>query len=402
MNISFSQFVAAYLAGFISSLTPCVYPLIPITISLFGINSDTSRLRAFSLSATYVLGICLSYCTLGIISAKLGLVFGSLLANIWFVLGASAFLLLLAAYTLDILKIPFIHTLQTKAGCVKKKGFTGAFIMGALSGVVAAPCVGPALVNILAQAALSKSVYFSALLLFSYSLGLGTLFLLLGTFAGLLERMPRSGNWLFLIKMLIAASLIYLALSFSYPFTKGFFTMFLSIPLSIILISLALAATYFIQATFRHHKVLHKSIGTTCLALAVFFAFNLESSNSEENSVWLRDLDSGLKRAHDTHTLVVIDLFADWCGACKELERLTFSDPRVMSKLKEFTLVRLDFTLENDNNTQFAQKYNVLGLPWILFLNADGNEIKDCKITGFVEPKEILERLEKVKNNNSC
>ena len=140
-----AQLGIVFAAGFLSSLTPCVYPLIPVTLALFGVNADISRTQGFALALCYVLGIATTYTTLGIFCAFTGALFGALLGNMWVVLGMCLLLILLSLYTLDVFVLRLGSKLETKCSKIGGKGFLGAFSMGLVSGVIAAPCIGPVL-----------------------------------------------------------------------------------------------------------------------------------------------------------------------------------------------------------------------------------------------------------------
>ena len=158
------QLGIAYLGGVLTSLTPCVYPLIPITLSLFGVTRDTSWKSGFKLASIYVLGIAITYTVLGLIAGLTGQVFGALLTHPVTLIILSIFFLALAFFTLDLIKLPILSTLQTKAQGVGGSGAKGALLMGLVSGVVAAPCVGPVLALILAVAASTSNVFFLSLI----------------------------------------------------------------------------------------------------------------------------------------------------------------------------------------------------------------------------------------------
>jgi len=193
-------FIFVFVAGFLSSLTPCVYPMIPITIAYIGGKSTESRLKGFVLSVFYVLGLALCYSVLGIFAALTGRVFGQIASNPYSYLVLGNIFLLLGMNMLGVFELPLPSFLMNLSSGKKKEGIIGAFLMGIVLGIVAAPCTGPILALILTFVAAKQNIVFSVATLFVYSIGMGMLFLILGTFSGLMASMPKSGVWLDRVK----------------------------------------------------------------------------------------------------------------------------------------------------------------------------------------------------------
>ncbi|RMG39303.1 MAG: DUF255 domain-containing protein [Candidatus Dadabacteria bacterium] len=394
-NPAVIQILYAFGVGFLSSLTPCVYPMIPITLSIFGARGDVPTRRSFLLSLSYVVGIATTYTILGLVTAKAGMVFGTFLAKPAVVLAIAVFLFLLALHTLGILNIP-LAALQSKAGTVGGKGFGGAFLMGTVSGVVAAPCVGPALVLILVEAARAESTLWGGVLLFSYSIGLGLIFLVLGTFSGLVKKLPGSGNWLLTVKYLIAVAVLVTVFYVLKPLDLTVLEKVSS--LSPVLAGILIVITAFLGfITLRRQAASGQLVTATVLAFISFGVLNHRPSSGELEVTWQPGPDKALQVARSSGKAVMIDLYADWCAACRELDRLTFSDPRVVKTLnKEVVPARLDFTRETEKNEELSDRYNVMGLPCVLFVDPDGEEIPDTRLTGFVTPEKFLQHVAKV------
>ena len=204
----FSQLSLALGAGILSCLTPCVYPLIPITVATFSDQGRTSRLRSAALAGLYMLGLVVTYTTLGIAAGAGGLTFGFILSNPAALLFISAILALLALHSLGIWEMSLFSVLQIRAGRIASSGAGGIFVTGALSGLVAAPCIGPVLAVVLSAAAATQSVTHATSLLFAYSLGLGLPVFLLAFFSELLGRLPRSGAWMRSVHFMTASALV--------------------------------------------------------------------------------------------------------------------------------------------------------------------------------------------------
>jgi thiol:disulfide interchange protein DsbD len=192
---------AAFAGGFLTSLTPCVYPLIPITVSLFGARGEgVPRARAVALAGAYVAGIAAMYAALGTASALLGRAFGTFMANPWVIVPIALLFAAMAASMFGAFALQLPPTLQERLTRVGGKRFGGAFAMGLVGGVIAAPCTGPVLASILACVATTRSVALGASLLATYALGLGVLVFLSAAIAAFAVALPRSGAWMEVVR----------------------------------------------------------------------------------------------------------------------------------------------------------------------------------------------------------
>ena len=201
-----------FVAGFLSSLTPCVYPLIPITIGVFGARGARTRWEGFGLSAVYVLGIALTYSGLGVSAAWFGSVFGGAMQHPAMMWGLGALFVALGLGSLGVYQVRLPGDLQTRLSQMGGAGWLGSFLMGLVAGVIAAPCVGPIVAGILVVVAKEQSVWLGGGMLFVFALGMGVLFLALGTFSSLLDRLPRSGRWMEGVKTMFGVVFFALAL----------------------------------------------------------------------------------------------------------------------------------------------------------------------------------------------
>ena len=202
-NGSWWVLALVFLAGVVASLSPCVYPLIPITISLFGARAAKSRFQGFLLSLVYVLGITVTYSTLGVLAATSGGLFGNALQSVWVVGTVAVVFVAMGLSMVGVfeIKIPDAVNLRlNRVGGDQGSRFLTAFLMGTVAGIIAAPCVGPPLVAVLAYVATTRSVTTGISLLSVYSVGMGMLFIFLGTFTQYLTRMPKSGGWMEVVK----------------------------------------------------------------------------------------------------------------------------------------------------------------------------------------------------------
>jgi thiol:disulfide interchange protein DsbD len=392
-----ASLLLAFSMGIGTSFTPCVYPLIPITLAVFGAGEETSRARSFFIAASYVLGMSTTYTALGLFAASTGAVFGAFLGSTPVILIIATLLCAMAMLILDIVDIPFLHRIQSQANSLggKKKGALGAYLMGTLSGVVAAPCVGPVLVAILAVAASSENTVWGGVLLLTYSLGLGLLFLVLGTFSGVFHRLPRSGNWMYGVKFVLSSALLFLALYFLQPLLPDAF-----VPVDSIGIRHGILGLFFLSAVlsaflaFRHNHSALKIVASLLVSIVLYDSLLARRPSSTPDSiVWHTSLATATEASLKSNRPIFVDLSADWCAACKELEKLTFPDSRVQNALTDFVPVKIDFTTPDP---EITQRFGVVGLPLLLFLDTNGNEIPDSRLQEFVDANTFLKHLEKV------
>jgi thiol:disulfide interchange protein DsbD len=215
------SYLAAFISGFILSFTPCIYPLIPVTLGYIG-ATDVSRRRAFMLSLAYVLGISATYAFLGLIASLGGKLFGQILINPVFPLIVGSLCIFLGLYSMDVIKINLPSFLSSSKTSIKKRqpNLFFSFVIGVTSGLVIGPCTAPVLSAILVIVAQRQNPFFGTSLLFVFALGLGTLLLLVGTFAGLIKTMPKAGPWMTIIKKLMGVLLILVG---GYFIIKGIF-----------------------------------------------------------------------------------------------------------------------------------------------------------------------------------
>ncbi len=205
----FLGLVISYISGVLTSLSPCVYPLIPIVSGFVGSSciGEKTKKKAFFLSLFYVIGMALVYSILGIFSALTGTLFGKISSNPWVIIGVANLIIFFSLVMLDV--IPFSGIFYDVK--VSKKGFIGSFILGASSSFIISPCTLPVMGVILMYVATKQSPMLGWFLLFSFSIGMGTLLILVGTFSGLLTSLPKPGNWMLIIKKFLGIMMIILA-----------------------------------------------------------------------------------------------------------------------------------------------------------------------------------------------
>jgi thiol:disulfide interchange protein DsbD len=388
--------LTAFAGGLLVCLTPCVYPMIAITVSVFGARSTTSRAQAMALSTAFVLGIAAMFTPLGLMAGLTGSLFGSALSSPWVTGFIALVFLALAASMFGAFEFVLPSGLTNRLAQVGGVGYGGAFLIGLVSGLVAAPCTGPVLTGILLWIGKTRSAGLGALVLFTFSLGLGVPFWLVGTFA---VRLPRGGRWMLWTKSIFGIVLCVLALYFlknSLRPLSALATAGGSLPV----LAFALVAGGLllgsVHLSFDQGKLmgLRKGAGIVAAVLGAFFCVAwLEAPRGQLR--WEHSEDVARQRARAEAKPLLIDFTAEWCGACKELARHTFSHPDVMKEASRFVAVKVDATSDEDASVDaIKSKYAVVGLPTVILLGSDGRE--RARFTEFVPPEQFLAQLHAV------
>lgn len=411
-GVSAGTFLVLFLAGILTSLTPCVYPLIPITVSVFGARKAENRARSMALSATYVMGIAAMYSGLGLFAALSGRAFGTALSSPWVVALLALFLAALAASMFGAFELNVPPAIQAKLHGVKGAGFASAFGMGCVAGLVAAPCTGPVLAGVLAFVATKRSAVLGFWMLFTYALGVGVLFFVIGATS---VKLPRSGAWMDTVKSVLGVALVAAAVALvlpllpqprGLPFTAGVVAAVAGV--------LAFAAVAAGALSLSFHGLLQERLLKAGTLVVLLFAIGLRfgwwgvpeaaKGAAPVEISWLHDEKAALERVRATGKPLLIDFSAAWCAACKELDLHTWIDPMVKQEVAEkFVPLKIDATDETDEVTRLEQKYGIQGLPTVLLV-ACKEPAPACavpqdgpgRVTGFLAPPEMLERLRKV------
>jgi len=388
---------AAFVGGLLVCLTPCVYPMIAITVSVFGARESKSRAEAMGLSTSFVLGIAAMFTPLGLVAGLTGSLFGSALSNPIVVWTISAIFLALAASMFGAFEFVLPSGLTNRLAQVGGIGFGGAFLLGLVSGVIAAPCTGPVLTGILLWIGKSRSAGLGAAVLFAFSIGLGIPFWLVGTFA---VHLPKAGRWMVGVKSFFGIVLATAALYFLKNAVKPLgqlvspATSFAMVCGGLIVAGVALGAIHRSFDEGSKWVSLRKGLGVACSVAGLFLLIGwIEMPRGHLE--WEASEQGARSRATTEARPVLIDFTAEWCGACKELARDTFADPTVMAEASRFVAVKVDATEEDDPKVdQIKNKYNVVGLPTVILIGKNGDERQ--RFTEFVPPAQFLEALRAV------
>jgi thiol:disulfide interchange protein DsbD len=387
-----------FLAGMGASLTPCVFPMIPITMAIIGAKGG-GKARGFALSSMLVLGMAVTYTSLGVLAAKSGAVFGAVAQKPAFLIPMA---LLFAVFSLSLFgafEIALPPSLAMKLqGDGSRKGFGGAFIMGLVLGPLSAPCVGPVIGAVLVGIAQQGDVWLGALQLFVFALGMGVLFLVVGTFSAAL---PKSGDWLTRFKQgmgLVVLGFAVWTVRLVVPEWANF-TMWTVVTL----VGAAIFGAFEVAEGLVGQ--LRKGLAILMLALGILLGLRavetflqvelLPKSGSvavtEAHSGWMeQDLEGALAKAKVERKLVLVDIYADWCAQCKELDEKTWPDAGVKQWMAQNAVaIRIDTDAKRKD---LATTLQIRSYPTVILLDAEGKELR--RILGFQKPATMKAWLE--------
>lgn len=396
-----------FLLGLGLAFTPCVLPMLPLLSAIvIGQNQRPNMWRAFALSFVYVQGMALTYTLLGLVVAAIGLPFQVALQHPYVMIALSIIFVLLALSMFGVFTLQLPSSLQTKLSLLSQQqkagAFGGVFLMGMIAGLVASPCTSAPLSGALLYVAQSGDLFTGAITLYLLALGMGVPLILITLFGN--KILPKSGMWMETVKKLfgfvmLALPVFLISRILPDEWTPRLWAM--------------LGTAFFIWFAFQMPKN-----GTGWVFRILFLVAAMISVKPLQTWVWGEsqapsavenkavshiefkqvkseaELQQAL--AENNKSLVMLDLYADWCVACKEFEKETFSDPSVQKAFGDMLLLQVDMTKNSEENRALMAKYKVLGLPTILFFNQDGKEIEGSRVSGFMPPVEFLQWIQKI------
>ena len=389
-------FLFIFVFGLGLSLTPCIYPVIPITISYFGGQAGGRTSRVLLLAFLYVFGMSITYSVLGTIAAMTGSLFGSALQNPFVVLFIAAILVALALSMFGLWEIRMPMFLARRTGSARQ-GYAGAVIMGLSMGIVAAPCIGPAVLALLTYVGKMGKPILGFFMFFTLAWGIGVPFLVLGTLSGSIKRLPRSGDWMVWVRKIFGFILVAMALYFLRNLLSP---KLITAGYAIIAVAGGIYLGWIDRAigTGRGFRALKRIVGIAAVALGVTLlvvpALRGGAGETPRGIAWLPFDETAVANAARDGKPVVIDFTATWCFYCGELDKKTFSDPEVMRIAKGVVTLRVDLTKSGAAGKKTERDYGVRGLPAIIFIDGGGTEVKGLRVQGFIGAGELRKRLE--------
>ena len=411
--------------GLLLAFTPCIFPMIPILSGIIvGHGHRITTGRALMLSLSYVLASALAYTVFGVLAG----LFGSNLQAMFqdpkvIVMFSTVFVVLaLSMFDLFSLQLPgFIQSRITSLSNRQHGGtLTGAAIMGALSALIVGPCVAAPLAGALIYIGQTGDALLGGLALFSLGLGMGLPLLAIGASAGKL--LPRAGTWMNAVKAVFGVGLLGIAIWLLDRILPPAVTLLLW-ALLFIVPAIYLGALDALPPAASGWRKLWKGLGITMLAYGVLMLIGVASNSTDPlqplrglalggapgmsgplkpnrlefrsvNSV--ADLDKALADTAARGQTAMLDFYADWCVSCKEMERYTFSDPRVIEALAPMVLLKADVTENSDRNAELMKRFNLVGPPATLFFGPDGEERKALRVIGYMEAEQFLDHIHKI------
>jgi thiol:disulfide interchange protein DsbD len=399
------------------AFTPCVFPMYPILSGIvIGQGKTISTSRAFTLSFVYVQGMAITYSLLGLIVASAGVQFQAGLQHPAILIALIVIFVLLAVVMFGAYELQLPSSWQEKLNAMSNKQTSGSYLgvlaMGAISGLVASPCTTAPLTGILLFIAQSGDLVLGFSALYVLSLGMGIPLILFGITGGKL--LPKAGNWMNVVKVTFGFMMLAVAIMFIERLVSHVATDIAWALLGLI------TFTYFYVMNQNSPTTFYKGLRALLIFIGLFvsagYGYQTINSMGQSNTLTqagnknlahpefikvksLEDFNQALAEANTNGQTVMLDLYADWCVACKEFEKYTFPDSQVVEALKGSVLMQIDLTDNTDSDIAFQRHYSVLGLPTILFFDTQGQEISTARVTGFMRAEPFAQHINNLFSN---
>jgi thiol:disulfide interchange protein DsbD len=394
------------------AFTPCVFPMYPILSGIvIGQGKTISTSRAFTLSFVYVQGMAITYSLLGLIVASAGVQFQAGLQHPAILIALIVVFILLAVVMFGAYELQLPSSWQEKLNAMSNKQTSGSYLgvlaMGAISGLVASPCTTAPLTGILLFIAQSGDLVLGFSALYVLSLGMGIPLILFGITGGKL--LPKAGNWMNVVKVTFGFMMLAVAIMFVERLVTHFAT-----DIAWALLGLT-TFTYFYVMNQNTQTTFYKGLRALLIFVGLFVSAGYgyqtisaigysdapgqaANNNLAEHPEFLKvssieDFNQALAKANGQGQTVMLDLYADWCVACKEFEKYTFPNEKVVKALSNTVLMQIDLTDSSDANFEFQERFSVLGLPTIMFFDLQGQEVSTARVTGFMRAEPFAQHI---------
>lgn len=383
-----------FLSGLLLAFTPCVFPLLPVLIGVIS-GKNISSARSFLLATSYIIGSTVVYAIAGIVVAILGAGTLRWLQSWWISLGMAAVFIVLALVLLDKLPLRLPAGLNQRFNKLfiryNNGSIIGAFIAGGLANLILSPCVTPPLAGALIYISTTGNWWLGGGALFALGIGSGIPLLLIALFGK--QILPKSGRWLNISKQLLALLMLAVAGYLISKTVDGYDELILIAWIALSLIILGSNFAYW-------HQPWPKRIAIALIVMASLALNNYcdqqKIAQVDQEFTWVatpNQLEQQLQQAHLQHQPVILDFYASWCSACKELDIRTFSNPDVQKQLANYARIRVNVTDNNNQVQALQQRYGIFALPTIIFLDNNGILLEGSQIYGFITSRKLLEQL---------
>jgi thiol:disulfide interchange protein DsbD len=396
----------AFLNGLGACLTPCVFPMIPITVSIFGAKQAKSRAQAIGLSTAFLAGLVVLYTSMLVVAALTGSLFGKALANAWVNGAIGVIFVVLSLSMFGVFEMALPSGLTNRLNNVGGIGYGGAFALGLVFSLIAAPCVGPVATSIIVIIGQRGSVGLGAFMGVLFALGLGLPFWLVGAFA---VSLPKGGTWMVWVKSVFGIVMLVFALTYLRAALPALGALarpgvpFMAAMVAVALFGVALGAVHLSWEDGGPALRVRKLFGIALTTAGAFLFLSARDLPSEATAaqagakpvVWQHSEPEAIAMARAEKRPMLVDFTAEWCGACKKLSKETFSEARVAKRLDGFVMLKIDATNDEDPQVDAVKgKYKVVGLPTVVVYDSKGVERK--RINDFVPADAMLAALEGV------
>ncbi len=385
--------VGFFLGGLALNLTPCIYPLIPITVSYFGGRSTGIKGNTYGNAGLYMLGLAVTNSLLGLWAVLSGQMLGSILQKpLVIILIACLFVLLgLSFFGLWEFRLP---GWLTRKAAKNYGGYLGSLFMGLTLGIVAAPCLGPFILGLLTYVAQLGNPFAGFLCFFVLSLGLGLPLAVLALFSGSVDKLPLSGDWMVWIRKLMGWVLIAMAFYMIRPLVP--FHWGKAVLMALVLLGASFHLCWLDSAGegFRRFVLFKRALGFFLFAGAV--AYLGLATYSREGVSWIPYRESRMERAFEDKKPVILDFYAEWCVPCRIMDSQVFTAPEVVKLSREVVMLRVDLTKRRADQEAVLKKWGIRGVPTVLFFSRNGTELRDLTMESYVDIEAFLKRLEQL------